>query len=164
MTMTAVGPRASSSSGTLDRGHRAALHSRAVTRVELHPLAGSKRAGQLARLIDELYSSGRRIVVWVEDEGRLQALDDFLWTFTKLGFVPHTVWAPSMGDVDDPVVLVGVPANPNGAQVLVVADDPPEGAWMTGFEEIHDLVPEGPEGAARTAAWERWRTRHAGGA
>ena len=127
-------------------------------------MSGSKRAGQLARLIDELYSAGRRVVVWVEDEGRRQALDDFLWTSHKLGFVPHTMWAPSMGDVSDPVVLVGEPANPNGARVLVVADEPPVGDWLSDFEEIHDLVPDGPEGASRTASWERWRAEHDGGA
>ncbi len=134
-----------------------------MTRVELHPLSGSKRAGQLARLIDELYTAGRRIVVWVEDEGRRQALDDFLWTFTKLGFVPHALWTATMGDVEDPVVLVGEPANPNHAQVLVVADEPPVGAWIAGFDEIHDLVPEGPEGAERAAAWDAWRADHGGG-
>lgn len=135
-----------------------------MTRVELHPLSGTKRAGQLARLIDELHASGRRIAVWVQDEGRRQALDDFLWSFTKLGFVPHVVWSSSMGDVEDPVVLVGEPANPNGAQVLLVADEPPDGDWLTGFEEIHDLVPEGPDGAARTAVWDEWRANHGGGA
>jgi len=134
-----------------------------VTRVELHPLSGPKRAGQLARLIADLYAAGRRIVVWVDDEGRRQALDDFLWTFAKLGFVPHALWTPSMGDIEDPVALVGEPANPNRAQVLVIADEPPDGEWMAAFEEIHDLVPEGPEGEERAAAWDSWRMRHGGG-
>ncbi len=59
---------------------------------------------------------------------------------------------------------MGEPANPNRAQVLVVGDEPPDGDWLTGFEEIHDLVPEGPDGAVRTAAWDEWRTSHGGGA
>lgn len=126
-------------------------------------MSGSKRAGQLARLIAELYSNGHRLVVWVADEGRRQALDDFLWTFSKLAFVPHAVWSASMGEVDDPVVLIGEPANPNRAEVLVVGDDPPSGDWLTRFDEVHDLVPEGTDGESRAAAWERWRQEIAEG-
>lgn len=124
-----------------------------VARLELHQLSSGKRAGELAALLERLHGARKRIVVWVADEGRRQILDDYLWTFRKLAFVPHAVWSPSLGEVDDPVVLVGEPANPNGASVLVVGDEPPPAAWVATFEEIHDLIAPGTDGEERTAFW-----------
>jgi len=127
-----------------------------TTHVVLHDLTGPKRAGRLAKLVESLYGDRRRVVVWVADEGRLQILDDYLWTYEQLSFVPHAVWAPNMGDVSDPVVLVSTPANPNRAEVMVVGDEPPPEDWIGGFDEVHDLIPPGDAGDERRAFWERW--------
>jgi DNA polymerase-3 subunit chi len=124
-----------------------------MARIVLHELPGTKRAGVLARLVEELYGQGKRMVVWVADEGRRQILDGYLWTFRQLSFVPHTSWAAGMESAVEPVVLVGEAANPNAATVLVVGDDLPPLEWAGGFEEIHDLIPAGPSGEARAAAW-----------
>ncbi len=96
-------------------------------------------------------------MVWVADEGRRQILDDYLWTFQKLAFVPHVVWGPGLGEVEEPIVLVGEPANPNHATVLVVGDDPPPGVWAATFDEVHDLIAPGESGERRTEFWERWK-------
>jgi DNA polymerase-3 subunit chi len=128
-----------------------------VARVELHALKTPKRAKQVAELLDQLHREGARVVVWVADEGRRQILDDYLWTFEKLAFVPHLLWSPRLGDVDDPVVLVGEPANPNRASMLVVGDELPDRSWAADFEVIHDLVGADDDGTARREFWESWR-------
>lgn len=122
-------------------------------RLVLHQLPGEKRAGHLAELIENLYGNGRRVVVWVADEGRRQILDDYLWTFRKLSFVPHSLWQGGMEETDDPVVLMGEAGNPNRADVLVVGDDLPPTNWIGSFDEIYDLIPPGPAGEARREAW-----------
>lgn len=132
-----------------------------MTRVVLHPLPGAKRAGRLAELVEELYSAGRRVVVWVADESRRQALDDYLWSYRKLAFVPHLVWSGTMGPVEDPVVLLGEEGNPNGAEVLVVGDATPPAAWAATFAEVHDLVPEDDDDGRRKW-WESWSGEHDG--
>ncbi len=125
------------------------------TRVELHPLPGSKRAAAVAALADELCRSGRTLLVWVADEGRRQIFDEYLWTFERLAFVPHGVWQSGMeGSADEPILLVGEPANPNGATVLVVGDEPPPLEWAATFAEVHDFLPPGPEGEQRAAYWQ----------
>lgn len=129
-------------------------------RLELHPLPGAKRAGALCHLIEKLYKERRRVVVWVGDPGKLQILDDYLWTFRRLSFVPHAVWSPEMGSVDEPVVLLAEPGNPNRAGVIVVGDDPPPGDWAASFEVVYDLVPPGEKGDERQRFWERWRRDH----
>jgi DNA polymerase-3 subunit chi len=125
-------------------------------RLLLHPLPGDKRAGQLAKLVEELYKERRRLVVWVADEGRLQILDDYLWSFRKLSFVPHAVWSPTLGELDEPVVLVSQPANPNRASVLVIGDEPPPAEWAASFDEVHDLIPGGEDGERRRRFWQEW--------
>jgi DNA polymerase IIIc chi subunit len=124
-----------------------------MTRVLLHPLPGSKRAGELAGLVERLYAEGRRLVVWVADDGRRQALDDFLWTCGRLSFIPHRLWTPALGEVEDPVVLVGEESNPNGSRILVVGDDLPPEAWAAEFDEVYDLVPDDDDGRQRRERW-----------
>jgi DNA polymerase-3 subunit chi len=128
-----------------------------MARLELHQLKSDKRAGELATLLSQLHATRARVVVWVADEGRRQILDDYLWTFRKLAFLPHALWGPDLGEVEEPVVLVGEPVNPNGASILVVGDDPPPGGWAATFEVVHDLVPPGEEGERRREFWERWK-------
>ena len=124
-----------------------------VARLELHQLSSGKRAGELATLLERLHGLRKRVVVWVADEGRRQILDDYLWTYRKLAFVPHALWSPALGDVVDPIVLVGEPANPNRASVLVIGDDPPPAEWAATFEEIHDLIAPGTDGEERVEFW-----------
>jgi DNA polymerase IIIc chi subunit len=136
---------------------RPAVESRIVAHLELHTLKSAKRARQVVLLLDRLHREGARVVVWVGDEGRRQILDDYLWTFEKLAFVPHALWNPSLGEVDDPIVLVGEAVNPNLATVLVVGDDLPPGPWAASFDAVHDFVSTDEIGAARRGFWERWR-------
>ena len=130
---------------------------RNVADVVLHTLRSPKRARQLAALLVQLHGEGARVVVWVADEGRRQILDDYLWTFEKLAFLPHILWSPPLGEVDDAIVLVGQPANPNRASILVVGDDLPDGQWAATFDVVHDLVGADEDGAARREFWEQWK-------
>ena len=129
--------------------------------LELHELSGTKRAGELARLVERLYKQRRRVVVWVADQGRRQILDDFLWSFERLSFVPHAIWSSELGEIDEAVALVGEPINPNRAQVLVVGDELPPAEWAAAFAEVHDLIPAGPDGDQRRGFWKQWQSdRH----
>jgi DNA polymerase IIIc chi subunit len=129
-----------------------------MANLQLHDLKTEKRAGELTALLSRLYESRARVVVWVADEGRRQILDDYLWTFQKLAFLPHILWGQELGDVEEAIALVGEPVNPNRATVLVVGDDPPPGAWAATFDEVHDLIAPGENGERRTQFWERWKT------
>jgi DNA polymerase IIIc chi subunit len=128
-----------------------------MPRLVLHDLQSDKRAGELARLIESLAADRRRIVVWVADDGRRKIFDDWLWTFDRLAFVPHAVWQPSLGEIEDPVVLLGEPGNPNRGTILVVGDDVPPEEWARGFDEVHDLIEPGAAGKERRGWWQRWR-------
>ena len=134
-----------------------AIESLIVAKLELHPLSSAKRAGELTALLAEIYNSHTRVVVWVADEGRRQILDGYLWTYQKLAFLPHLLWNPALGEVDDPIVLVGEPANPNRATVLLVGDEVPPGPWAASFDEVHDFIEPGADGEVRREQWRRWQ-------
>lgn len=133
-----------------------------TTKLELHDLPGEKRAGEIVRTVERLYGEGLRLAIWVADEGLRSLLDDYLWTFQKLSFVPHIVWDETLGEVEDPVVLLGTTANPNGATALIVGDDPPPGEWAASFDQVHDFIPPGDAGEERRAFWSDWRRAAAG--
>lgn len=128
-----------------------------MARVHLHPIPSPKRAAEVASLLVRLYGAGRRVVVWVGDAGRMAILDDFLWSFDRLSFLPHAIASGSETDADEPVVLVSEPANPGRADVLVVADGLPPPHWVAGFAEVHDLLPPGRDGEERRMFWDQWR-------
>ena len=125
-----------------------------------HSLPSPKRAGLVVREVERLYAEGRKIVIWVADDRLRTVLDEYLWTYEELAFIPHVVWTVEMGEVMDPVVLVAQEANPNGAEALVVADELPPEDWVSTFAEVHDFIPPGDEGVEREAWWTRWREAH----
>lgn len=128
-----------------------------MARIHLHELPGDKRAGELARLVEDLYRERRRIVIWVADEDRLQILDDYLWTYHKLAFLPHRVWRGGAMPQDESVLLVSDPEETEGFDVLVIGDGLPPADWAARFQDVHDLIPSGDAGAARREFWDRWQ-------
>ena len=121
-----------------------------MANLELHDLRTEKRAGELTALLSRLYESRAKVVVWVADEGRRQILDDYLWTFQKLAFLPHILWQVAH---DWPTLEFARSPWPDRRTA-----DPPPGAWAATFDEVHDLIPPGEAGEQRTRFWERWKS------
>jgi DNA polymerase-3 subunit chi len=123
-------------------------------KVVLHRLAGTKKALDACRLVENLYQAGKRVTVFLSDSGRAAMLDEYLWTFAQHSFVPHVLWN-GQGEVEDPVALVtGTLANPNAASVLVVGDRIAEPGDAGGFPEVHDFVTTAPEDEGKRKVWE----------
>ena len=122
--------------------------------VILHRLTGSKKALEACRLVERLYSSGKRVAVWVSDRGRAAVLDEYLWTFAQNSFVPHALWNGD-GESDDPVAIVtGSLTNPNRAEALVVGDRLTDPGAARGWPEVHDLATGAAEDEGKKQAWE----------
>ena len=134
-----------------------------MTRIVTHQLPSPKRAGFVVREVARLFSERRSVVIWVADDERRRILDDYLWTWEKLSFIPHRVWSAGDGEVVDPVVLLGEVGNPNRAEALVVGDDIPPAEWVSSFDEVHDFLAPGDEGKEREEAWVRWRSEYGKG-
>jgi DNA polymerase-3 subunit chi len=123
----------------------------AVTRIDFHSNVGDALL-YACRLIRKAYQAGQPLVVLAEPP-RLRALDDQLWTFSPLDFVPHCM-ADSALASQTPVVLTSNLDTAPHHQVLLnlSATVPPQFAR---FERLLEVVGNAPDELA--AGRERYR-------
>ena len=126
-----------------------------MTRVDFHFNAPDK-IGYGCRLVRKIHRAGQKVVVCGADMSLLERLDEALWTFSALEFIPH-VWVQDALAAETPVVLSGM----DGAterlphhEVLVNLGGakPP---WFASFERLIEVVSD--DETDRAAARERWR-------
>lgn len=100
------------------------------------------------RLIRKAYSSGQRMVVLLRDRSQLQQLDDNLWTFSDLDFLPH-VSAQHPHAAQTPIVLTADALEPwPQADLLInLSNQEPEGFGQ--FARMIELVAADQAQAAR---------------
>jgi len=124
-----------------------------MARVEFHFNAPAL-VPYACRLLRKAYSRGLRTQV-IGQESTLALLDQALWTFSALDFVPHCrANAPAPVRVASSVLLVPVVETDWSAQILVnLGDNVPEGLEI--FERIIDVV--SVDDLHRAQGRERWR-------
>lgn len=120
-------------------------------------LDGAPLDRALGRLLDDMLEQGRRVVVFLDTDERLRAVDAGLWTFDPNSFVPHG--SPGDGFAErQPVWLTVGDDVPNGADVAVVVEDAlsRQGFERSGIAEWH-YVFDARDPSARERGRERWR-------
>lgn len=120
----------------------------------LHRLASNKRALDACQLVERLFAAGKKVLVYFTDPGRAATFNEYLWTFSKLSFVPHALWDGHSPLDEDVVLALGTLERPNGATVLVLVDPLADLAAARAFEEVHDFLTPSPEDSDKI---ERWR-------
>ena len=103
---------------------------------------------------------GRRAVVRAGSSERVEYLNAHLWSYDDRGFLPHGSKADGHAD-RQPVWLTDSDENPNGAQVLFLAEGADAGA-VDGYDLVCELF-DGRDEEAVAAARERWRAYKAEG-
>lgn len=133
-----------------------------MTEVRFYHLTTKTAEQALPEILGKALETGRRAVVRVADEKAAERLCELLWTFRADSFLPHGTKKDGFA-ADQPVYLTAGDENPNGADMLVLADigGAADGA-PGGFALCCDLF-DGNDPAAVAAARERWkRCREAG--
>jgi DNA polymerase III subunit chi len=46
------------------------------------------------RLTQKVYKSGASVLIWLENESRVNQFDHALWSFQATSFIPHEIWSP----------------------------------------------------------------------
>ncbi|OIQ81537.1 DNA polymerase III subunit chi [mine drainage metagenome] len=124
-----------------------------MTQVEFRVGAGDP-LGYACALLRSAQAKGARLLVRVDD-AQLDALDERLWTFSALDFLPHC----RVGDAlqpRSPIVLGGaatVDAGDARDCLVNLAETPPQG-WQT-WPRVIEIV--GADAAAKAAARQRFR-------
>ncbi len=115
-----------------------------MTRVEFIKLNRPERAAILCGLAEEFFLAGQRVLVMVQDDNQGVTLDQFMWTWKKSAFIPHAYDNGSVECHDEPVVIVCVEENPNGAEVLLLGH-PCSVEFLRHFKHVIDFVDSSDE-------------------
>lgn len=124
-----------------------------MTEIAFHFNAPDKLA-YACRLLRKAVGGGARVIVR-GDEALLRRLDQQLWTFSPLDFVPHCVGdSPAAVRAASPIVLQSdLQQAPHHQVLLNLGDDVPAG--FERFERLIEVV--SLEDDDRAGARERWR-------
>jgi DNA polymerase III subunit chi len=131
-----------------------------MTEIGFYHLDKTPLERALPKLLERGLAAGFRILVVAGSAERVDHLDAALWTYDDASFLPHG----SRRDGEaarQPVWLTAGDDNPNGADMLVLADGAAS-ARLDEFRRCLDLF-DGRDEAALAAARERWRLAKAAG-
>lgn len=110
-----------------------------MTVVKFAKLERQEKIRVLCQLADEQYSSGKKIVIRVQDENQAVSLDRFMWTWDNGAFLPHAFNNGSVDCLDEPIVITVRENNPNGAPILIMGD-PCSFEYIRKFELVIDFA------------------------
>lgn len=125
-----------------------------MTEVRFYHLQRANLERVLPVMLGRVLERGQRAVVQLGSKERLEAVNDWLWTFDKSSFLPHGSAAEGHPG-EQPVWLTLEEERPNGADVLFLADGATS-AKTAEFELVAELF-DGNDQEAVTAARQRWK-------
>ena len=129
-----------------------------MTRVDFYilgPNAGEGREQFLCTLAGKAWRKGHRVYIHTGSGDHAQNIDELLWTWRDISFLPHArVGDPLAGETP---ILVGegesAPAESGDDVMINLAHPVPP--FFSRFERVVEIV--GGDAAARSAARERYR-------
>jgi len=125
-----------------------------VSEVWFYHLQRQTLEAALPALLEKALAAGKRAVVMLGSEERVEAVDNLLWTYDDRSFLPHGSARDGFAS-EQPVWLTQADENPNGAQILVLADGA-RSSHVGEFERCLELL-DGNDPAAVGAARLRWK-------
>lgn len=125
-----------------------------MTRVDVHfNIPAADKLSYCCRLVRKIYRAGQPVVIYDHRAAGIAALDQVLWTFSALDFIPHV-------RVDDPLapqtpvlLTTEMRDTPHHAVLVNMGAEPP--TFLSRFERLIDLVGTDPDDV--TAGRARWR-------
>jgi DNA polymerase-3 subunit chi len=124
-----------------------------VTEVDFHTLDGTNaqmRLHQACEFAERAYAQGQRVHILIEDVQEAARLDQMLWNFSDLAFVPHAV---NPADSESWPVTIGLePETAADRRWLVNLS-----SVMPGYYERYIHIDEIIDDAGKLAARERYR-------
>ncbi len=124
-----------------------------MTRIDFHSNVGDKIA-YACRLTRKARAADFRIVLLVQDAQQLTQLDDALWRFSELDFLPH-VSAQDRLASRTPIILTDSDADELPHHQILINLSPATPTHFARFERMFEIVSS--DGADRFAGRERYQ-------
>lgn len=114
----------------------------------------------LPNILERALAAGHRIVVMAGSRERVEHLDDLLWTYNDVSFLPHGSAREGQAE-RQPIWLTAVDENPNRASMLVLLDGATS-MRLQDYARCCDIF-DGNDEAVVEAARHRWKEAKAAG-
>lgn len=124
-----------------------------MTEIAFYHLQETSLETVLPVLLQKTLDAGKRAVVRVGSEERVESLNVALWTANPNGWLPHGSAKEGHAE-DQPIWLTDEEDNPNGATFLFLTDGVASDS-LEGIERCFDLF-DGYDDTAVQAARDRW--------
>ena len=92
-----------------------------MAQVDFYHLQNQSLENVLPKLLEKAYATGKRIVVKVGNEERVEFINGILWTYTEQSFLPHGSKKDGYGE-EQPIWLTSGEDVPNKAEFLFLVD------------------------------------------
>jgi len=119
-----------------------------MTRIDFYVLAGnqpSERMSLVCRLAEKAIGRNQRVFIYSQDRHVLATLDESLWNFRSMSFVPHQLiehgGLMSSSDSDPVQLSSGEPGIDRNVLINLAADVP---SFFSRFERTLEIVDEAP--------------------
>lgn len=124
-----------------------------MTRIDFHSNVPDKIA-YACRLVRKARAADCRVVMFTDDRSELAALDEALWTFSELDFLPH-VMAENPLAAQTPVILSSSDTAELPHHQILINLSTGSPAHFARFERMFEIVSS--EEADKSAGRERYR-------
>jgi DNA polymerase-3 subunit chi len=121
------------------------------TRVDFYVLAEGARLTRerlICRLAGKAYANGKRVYIHTDTNEEAMRLDELLWTFEDIGFLPHER-AEDGPDPDTPI-LVGCGTEPPETATVLITTAHPVPPFIALYERVLEVVDQDPEHLKRS--------------
>ncbi len=125
-----------------------------MTTIQFYHLTATPLERALPKLVEKAYGAGHRILIIDSVPERLDVLNQVLWTYSTLTFLPHGSTKEPQPE-EQPILLAPAIENTNHAEILLVAD----GTMVSkenNFTRILDIF-DGNDKEALEKARNRWK-------
>jgi DNA polymerase III subunit chi len=100
-----------------------------MTTIQFYHLTETPLEKALPRLLEKAYAAGIKCLVVARDEAQMDQLNQSLWTYQQLGFLPHGSSKDALAEVQ-PIYLSTTEENKNAATLFCTTGGAtPQGAY-----------------------------------
>lgn len=124
-----------------------------MSRADFYIINGKTSASRFScSIASKAWSSGNSVFIMTRNEAEAGEIDDLLWTYQDISFVPHA--RIDDGTVDTPVIIGWNDSDAPDADIIInLTDTIPD--CVSRFDRIIEIIPEDP--GLKTRGRERYK-------